>query len=87
LIQPDLHDLYTNNEIPAAYIFAQFFTSFWSIMSCSAGLPVLYPIGIINYVVFYWIYKILLVKYYSKTSIFDQDLPLSTIIYFKTALF
>lgn len=86
LIQPDLNDLYTSIEMPADYLYAQLFTSLWAIMSFSGGLTILYPIGALNFIILYWVYKTLLVKYYSKTTMFDQVLPLSTILFFKVSV-
>ena len=57
--------------MPADYIVAQLFTSLWSIMTLSSGIPALYPIGVLNYVILYWVYKFLLLKYYSKSVMFD----------------
>ena len=61
--------------------------SFWAIMTHSSGMPVLYIIGFINYFLTYWIYKILLVKHYSKTVAFNEDLPLLSINYIRIGIF
>ena len=55
-------------------------------MSSSVGLPILYPIAVLNYILFYWIYKTLLIKYYAKTTNFDQNLSISAIKFFKISL-
>lgn len=49
----------------------------------SAGLPILYPIACLSFFVLYSVYKCLLLKYYSKTSEFTQDLPLRSIDFMK----
>ena len=69
-IQADLIDLYTTEEMPAYYVYAQQFTSIWAIMTYSAGMPILYPIAALNFAILYWVYKILLIKFYSSFSIF-----------------
>jgi hypothetical protein len=56
-------------------------------MTFGGGLPVLYPIGVLNFFVLYWVYKGLLIKAYQKTIAFNQDLPFYTIGYFKIAVF
>ena len=67
-------------------VYAQQFVSFWAIMTHSSGMPVLYIIGFINYFLTYWIYKILLVKHYSKTVAFNEDLPLLSINYIRIGI-
>jgi hypothetical protein len=62
--------------MPADYVYAQFFTSLWAIMSYSGGLPILYPIGVLNYFILYWVYKGLIIKFYSKSTMFNETLPI-----------
>jgi hypothetical protein len=57
--------------MPADYIYAQLFTSLWAILTFSGGLTILYPIGILNYIILFWVYKLLLIKYYAKSTMFD----------------
>ena len=40
----------------------------------------------LNYLVLYWVYKILLIKYYRKTVSFNQDLPNFSIYFFKVGI-
>ena len=70
-IQADLIDLYSTDEMPAYYVYAQQFTSIWAIMTYSAGMPILYPIAALNFTILYWVYKILLIKFYSKSVMFN----------------
>lgn len=72
--------------MPAHYVYAQQFTSIWAIMTYSSGMPILYPIAFINFVILYWVYKFLLVKYYSKSTMFNQELPQSSILYMKVSV-
>jgi len=51
----------------------------------STGLPILYPFACIFYFVLYWVYKLLLVKYYETTTTFNEMLPLYTIKWIKAA--
>lgn len=46
----------------------------------------LYPVAFINYLILYWVYKILLIKYYRKTVSFNQDLPNFSIYFFKVGI-
>lgn len=50
-------------------------------------MPALYPIACFNFFILYWVYKILLVKFYRKTTAFNQDLPNSSIAFLKIAIF
>lgn len=49
----------------------------WCIMMYSTGLPILYLCGFFFFFIFYWVYKILLLKFYKRTDTFTHDLPLS----------
>ena len=71
--------------MPAYYVYAQLFTSIWAIMTYSAGMPVLYPIATLNFFILYWVYKVLIIKFYSQSTMFDQQLPASSIYYLKVS--
>jgi len=55
-------------------------------MSYSGGLPALYPVGCLNFFILYWVYKILLLKHYKKTTAFDAQLPILSMNKFRIAL-
>lgn len=59
----------------------------WSVLTFSSGMPALYPIACFNFFILYWVYKILLVKFYRKTTAFNQDLANSSIGFLKIAIF
>lgn len=86
VLQQDVESLYIGEEIASFYVYAQFFTTLWSVLTYSSGLPVLYPVAFINYLILYWVYKILLIKYYRKTVSFNQDLPNFSIYFFKVGI-
>ena len=52
----------------------------------STGLPILYPFASIFFFVLYWVYKILLLKYYKKTSRFNEEIPVESLSYFQFAI-
>jgi hypothetical protein len=81
-----LNNLYTGLEISAFYVYAQYFTALWGVMSYSAGMPALYAIGCLNFTVLFWVYKYLLLKQYTKTTAFDQQLCISSMSLFKYAV-
>lgn len=49
-------------------------------------MPFLYPVGCINFVIIYWVYKSLMVKYYRKTVSFNEDLPMYSIKFLKIGI-
>ena len=42
----------------------------------STGLPIMYFLAAVFYFIFFWIYKGLLIKYYEKTTKFNEELPI-----------
>lgn len=62
------------------------FTNLWSCLSFSSGLPILYPFAMGFNFVLYWVYKYLLLKYYQRTSKFNEELPLKSIKFIKYGL-
>lgn len=53
----------------------------------SSGLQVLYPLSLLFYLVLYWVYKTLLLKYYQRSSKFNERLALHSIRYLKWGVF
>jgi hypothetical protein len=51
----------------------------FSCLSFSSGIPILYLLGSINFVVMYAYYKWMLLKWYQKTSEFNQDFVISAV--------
>ena len=45
-------------------------------LTYSGGLPILYPFACVFFFLLYWIYKTLLLKYYEKTTRFNEEMPL-----------
>ena len=52
----------------------------------SSGLPILYPLGMVFYIILYWVYKGLILKYYQKTTSFNERLAIDSISYIKYGL-
>lgn len=46
-------------------------------------MPILYLIGFLTFLIQFWVYKYLLIRFYRKTVSFDQELPFFTIYYFR----
>ena len=53
----------------------------------SSGLPILYPISCFFYFILFWVYKFLLLKFYQKTSKFNEYLAIRSIRYIKYGVF
>jgi len=81
--QADLEKLYTGPQIEAGEKFAQMFTSMSITLMYSCGLPVLYMISFVFFVVAYWFNKIMLMRYYQKTYEFNDELPIKSIHFLK----
>lgn len=85
-MQNDVIELNSGDQIQSYNLFAQVFTSLLVTFMYGSGMPILYPIAFLNFVCLYWTYKYLLVKFYSKTVAFNQDLPIFCIKYFHIAV-
>ena len=52
-------------------------------MMFSSGMPLLYWIAAVFYAFYFFIYKVLLFKFYARTSRFSEDLPLESLDYMR----
>jgi hypothetical protein len=66
-------------QISSHYVYAQIVTNFCSCMMFSSGLPLLYIVGAIFSFIFYWVYKVLLMNYYMKTTSFNENLAINSL--------
>ena len=55
-------------------------------MMFSAGMPILYFFAALFYFLFYWIYKVLLLKFYSRTTRFNEVIPQYSMQFIKFGL-
>jgi hypothetical protein len=55
-------------------------------MMYGTGLPILYPFACIAYFILYWVYKGLLIKYYEKTTRFNEQLPIYSVGWIKLGI-
>ena len=85
-LQSDLNDLYTGDQIASHFVYAQNYTYLWCVMTYSCGMPILYPLAFLFYMVLYIVYKFLLIKFYQKTTKFNEELPLFTVNYIRLAI-
>jgi hypothetical protein len=78
LIQDDLNQVYTGEEIYSHYVYSSLYGYMLIALTFCAGMPVLIPLSAIFYLVFYMIYKCLLVKYYARATTFNEGLPIDS---------
>jgi len=86
VIQEDLENLYTGDELASSYMYAQAFTTIWVSMMYSGGCPILYPLTYFNFIVVFWTYKMMLISYFKKSIEFDENLAKYTIRLFSWAV-
>jgi hypothetical protein len=86
IVQQDLNALYTGDQIASHYVYAQNYTYLWCVLLYSSGLPILYPFACIFYFVLYWVYKWLLLKFYARTTRFNQDIPIQSAQWIKVGI-
>jgi len=55
-------------------------------LTYSAGLPIMYIIGTFYFFITYWFDKISLMRYYQKTKVFNEELPIESVKMFKYAI-
>lgn len=87
LLQSEVNTLYTGDQIQSHYVYAQNYTYLCVVLMYSSGLPIMYPLAAIFYMVLYWVYKGLLLKYYARTTVFDKDIPIESLSWVKFGLF
>jgi hypothetical protein len=74
--QKDLETLYTGPQIEAGEKFAQTFNSISVCLMYSTGLPILYAISFIFFLVAYSFNKVMLLRFYQTTYEFNEQLPI-----------
>ncbi len=68
------------------YKYANLLTVLFVTMLYGSGIPILYPISVIFFLVTYWSDKLLIFNYYRKPELLDESLALKTLGWFKYAL-
>ena len=87
VLQSELQKLYTGPQIESFYVYSQLFTNLWACLMYSSGLPILYLVSCLFYFILYWVYKILLLKFYQRTVKFNEGLAVYSIKYIKYGVF
>lgn len=87
LLQDELNQLYTGDQLVSHYIYSQKYMYLWSVLTFSTGLPIVNIFAFFFFLIFYWVYKLLLIKYYQKTTTFYQYFPRYATSYMKVGIF
>ena len=69
-------ELYTGLEMQSHEVYSQIITNYWCVLMFSSGMPVLYLVGFLYYLIFYAIYKVLILKYFQKATTFNQHVAI-----------
>ena len=73
-----MNDIYTGEEIYSHYVYSSLYSYMLVALTFSAGMPLVIPFSAGFFFVFYLVYKILLLKYYAKATMFNKDLPIES---------
>lgn len=84
-IQKDLEDLYTGKEFDAEKSFSRMMSTLFVIFMYSSGMPILYLVGAIFFAFTYLANKLLILKFYKKTSL-QRTIPLQVNRFLKYSL-
>ena len=67
-------------------MYAQNYTYLCVVLMYSCGMPILYPFAALFYFMLYSVYKGLLLKYYSRTTKFNEEIPMKSLFWVKFAI-
>ena len=66
IIQAEYEDLYTGPEFILQLRYAQILSQIFITMTFSSGIPILYLITLISFIISYWVDKFLMLRYFRK---------------------
>jgi hypothetical protein len=84
--QAELNELYTGDQIASHYVFAQSASYLLCVLMYSATMPILLPFAFFFYGLLFWVYKFLLLRFYERTTSFNEELPKQLPKWVKVAL-
>ena len=73
LLQKDYEVLYIGPEFSLDARLAQIIAFTWTTFTYSSGLPIMYIISAVNFMIIYWIDKILLLRFYRTPKNYDEQ--------------
>lgn len=86
-IQTDLQNLYGGFEISPSDFYSKVTVAFLALTIYASGMPLLYPIALLTFVLIYLFHKCVVLKHYRKSKMFNEDLPLLSIVFIKWSIF
>lgn len=86
-IQSDLETLYTGKEFKGEKAYSRMMSTLFVLLMYSSGMPILYLIGTVFYIVTYWVNKFLIIYYYKKSTTLTRTIPLFAMDFMKYSLF
>ena len=84
--QQDLNKIYTGPQIRIGIRSAYTFVFIFVILMYSSTIPLLYPIGMMFFFITYWLEKFFFFHYYQKSTEFDEELPIKSLMLIKYAI-
>ena len=85
-IQSDLEKLYTGKEFRGEKAYSRMMSTMFVILMYSSGMPFMYFIGAIFYVVTFCVNKFLLIYFYKKSRTLTRTIPLFSVDFLKYGL-
>ena len=82
-IQSDLEKLYTGSMFKGEKAYSRMMSTMFVIQMYSSGMPILYFIGFIFYLVTYLVNKFLMIYYYQMSRTLTRTIPLFTMKFLK----
>lgn len=80
LIQDDLERLYEGPDFACETTLSRMMSMTWTLVVFSSGMPILYALGFIFYLLTYLTNKLLIMKYFKRTdSILSREIPLTSV--------
>lgn len=72
--------------IKVFYWYAWFFTNLLVYLTYGGGMPLMYPLGILFFILMFYVCKLLFLRFYRRTFGFDERLPLHAVRLMKLAV-
>lgn len=85
-VQQDLEKMYTGQMFEGEKAYSRMMSTMFVILMYSSGIPILYVIGFVFYLVTYIVNKFLLIFYYQKSRTLTRTIPMFTMQYLKYGL-
>jgi cytochrome b subunit of formate dehydrogenase len=70
-----LEQLYIGREFQGEKAFSRMMSTLFVILSYSSGMPVLYVVGVIFYTITFFVSKLLILKFYRKSTNLSKTIP------------